>query len=87
MQFPLTITTLGDTDGRSETVAIMAEAELGPLAAYGSPEFFFGKLLDASEGQILRFKSAPELRAGFRGSGYRFEQLEPSGTFKLVRCA
>ncbi len=31
MQFPLTITTLGDADGQSQAVAIMAEAELGPL--------------------------------------------------------
>ncbi len=39
MQFPLSITTRGDTDHRSDAVAIMAEAELGPFSAYGFPEF------------------------------------------------
>jgi len=87
MEFPLTITSVIEaSDQRSPATAVMAEADLGTQAAYGSPEFFFGRLLDASDEQIASFKLAPGVRAGFRGHDYCFETLETSGTFKLVRC-
>jgi len=68
MEFPLTITSIIEIDNqgvdrRSDATAVMAEADLGPLAAYGSPEFLFGRLLDASEQQIAYFKSAPGVKA------------------------
>ena len=90
MEFPLIITSLIETDNqgvtrRSDATAIMAEADLGSLSAYGSPKFFFGRLLHPSEQQIAYLNFAPDVTARFRGSEYRFETLEKSGTFKLVR--
>ena len=65
MEFPLTITSVIETDSqcvdrRSDATAIMAEADLGPLAAYGLPQFFFGRPLDATEPHIAYFKCALE---------------------------
>ena len=91
MQFPLIITSIIETDAhgidrRSDATAVMAEADLGAQAAYGSPEFFFGKLLHMPEQQFAYLNFAPGVTARFRGSEYRFETLEKSGIFKLVRC-
>jgi hypothetical protein len=90
MEFPLTVTSIIETDNqgvdrRSDATAVMAESDLGPLSAYGSPEFFFGRLLDASDEQISYLRFAPGVRVGFRDHEYWFEKLERSGTFKLVR--
>lgn len=89
MELPITITsmikTVGGVDRRSDATVVMAKVALRPLSASGSPEFFFGRLLDASEQEILYFKFAPGVKAGFRGTTYRFEELEKSGVFKLVR--
>ena len=50
MELSLTITSIIEMDdrgveGRSDATAVMAEADLGSLSAYRSPEFFFGELL------------------------------------------
>jgi hypothetical protein len=88
MEFSLAITSLIETDAqgvdrRSGVTAVVAE--LGPDAGTGSPDFFFGELLHVPAGDILYFKFAPNVKVGFRGSEYRFEELEKSGAFKLVR--
>jgi hypothetical protein len=85
------ITSIVETDDQgvdrsSDAVAVIAEAELGPIfSAYGAPEFFFGNLLDVAEQQILYFKFAPGVKVSFRGQVYLFEELEKSGRFKLVQ--
>ncbi len=90
MEYPLSITSLIETtrDGgslRSPLTCVMAEADLGPYASFGSPEFFFGKLVEVSENTIQYFKNAPEVEVLFRGARYSFEALAPTGSFKLVR--
>ena len=89
MECALTITSVIETDAkgcdrRSDATAVMAEAELGPFSFFGVPEFFFGKLVGASEQQILYFNFAPGVIAAFRGTAYSFEAIEKSGAFKLV---
>jgi hypothetical protein len=84
MEFPLTLTPLGPDQ---PALAVMAQAELGTQAAYGSPELIFGRLLEASAPEILAFKAAPGVTARFRGAEYDFEELETTGRFKLVRRA
>ena len=63
----------------------MAEADLGPYADYGSPEFFFGRLVEVTGDEIEHFRQAPGLDVMLRGAAYVFEVLEPTGSFKLVR--
>ena len=90
MEYPLSITSIVETDRegrqiRSKVTHMMASADLGPFSEFGFPPFFFGKLVDVSEEQILYLKYAPGVDVVFRGSGYSFEELDPQGTFKLVR--
>lgn len=63
----------------------MAEADLGPYSDFGSPEFFFGRLVEVTGDEIEHFRQAHGVEVHFRGTAYRFEALEPSTTFKLVR--
>jgi hypothetical protein len=63
----------------------MAEADLGQYSEFGFPNVFTGKLVDASEKNILNFKFLPEVEVVFRGSGYKFEELDKDGAFILRR--
>jgi hypothetical protein len=63
----------------------MAEADLGPFADFGSPEFFFGRLVEVTGDEIEHFRQAPGVEVHFRAAAYVFEALEPTGSFKLVR--
>ncbi len=63
----------------------MAEADLGPYADFGSPEFFFGRLVEVTGDEIEHFRQAPEVEVLFRGAAYVVEVLEPTGSFKLIR--
>lgn len=88
MEYPLSISSLIETgrEGRSlrsPLTCIMAEADLGPFADFGSPEFFFGHLV--ADDEIKHFRQASEVEDHFRGAAYRFEALEPTAAFKLVR--
>ncbi|MBB5060741.1 hypothetical protein HDF16_005477 [Granulicella aggregans] len=90
MEYPLSITSLIETqrdgkDLRSRVTHVMAETDLGPFTDFGTPTFFFGKLVDVTEEQILYFRYAPGVEVLFRGGRYRFESISPTGTFKLVR--
>ncbi|WP_263386027.1 hypothetical protein [Granulicella arctica] len=92
MEYPLSITSIVETDHegrqlRSKVTHVMATADLGPFASFGFPAFFFGKLVDVSEEQILYFKHAPGVDVIFRGGGYKFEDLEKNGVFKLVKIS
>jgi len=74
MKYSLSITSLVevDTQGRklrSPVTSIMAEADLGQYSEFGFPNVFTGKLVDASEKNILNFKFLPEVEVVFRGSG------------------
>ena len=88
MEYPLSISSLVETtregDRRTEVTCVMAEAELGPFADFGSPEFF-GRLVEVTGDAIEHFRQAPGVEVLFRGAVYRFEALEPSAAFKLVR--
>ena len=64
---------------------VMAEVHLGPFTDFGTPTFFFDKLVEATQDQILYFKNAPHVEVSFRGGRYVFDVLELTGTFKLVR--
>ncbi|AXC16097.1 hypothetical protein ACPOL_6889 (plasmid) [Acidisarcina polymorpha] len=88
MECFLSITRQVDTDhegrkSRSPVTSVRAEADLDQDAASGAPDFFFGKLLDVTLGQIIQFKFAPGVEVGFRGKRYKFEELGKSGSFKL----
>jgi hypothetical protein len=90
MKYSLSITSLVevDTQGRklrSPVTSIMAEADLGQYSEFGFPNVFTGKLVDASEKNILNFKFLPEVEVVFRGSGYKFEELDKDGAFILRR--
>jgi hypothetical protein len=90
MEYPLLISsiqavTLEGEQERTPGLFVMAEAELGPFIDFGPPAFFFGKLVDVSEEQVLSFKYATGIDVCFRGSSYSFEALELNGMFKLVR--
>ncbi len=89
MEYPLSISSLVETtrDGerRTAVTCVMAEADLGPHAEFGSPEFFFGRLAEVTPDTIQYLKHAPGVEVVFWGAAYRFEALEPSAAFKLVR--
>jgi len=63
----------------------MADADLGPYADFGPPDFFFGRLVEVSDNTIQYLKHTPGVEVVSRGAVYRFEALEPSAVFKLVR--
>jgi hypothetical protein len=90
MQYPLTITSLVEVDRegrsvRSPLTCVMAEADLGPFADFGSPDVFFGRLVEVTGDELQYFRHAPGVEVLFRGTAYSFEALEPSAAFKLVR--
>jgi hypothetical protein len=89
VEYPLSISRLVETtregERRTPVICVMAKAELGPFADFGSPEFFFGRLAEVSDDTIQYLKHAPGVEVVFRGAAYRFEALEPSAVFKLVR--
>ena len=89
MEYPLSISTLAEAPQggkrRNPLTCVMAEADLGPFADFGSPEFFFGRLVEVTGDEIEHFRKAPGVEVHFRGAAYRFEELETSAAFKLVR--
>jgi len=90
VEYSLSVTSLIETDRdgkelRSPVTHVMAEADLGPFNDFGTPTFFFGKLVEVTEEQILYFKYAPGIEILFRGGRYVFESIAPTGTFKLLR--
>lgn len=91
MEYPLSISSFVETaqegERRSPVTCVMAEADLGPFTDFGSPEFFFGRLVEVSHDIIQYLKNAPGVEVRFRGAAYRFEALEPSASFKLVQRA
>jgi hypothetical protein len=89
MEYPLSISTLDEASQgakrRNPLTCVLAEAELGPYADFGSPEFFFGRLVEVTGDEIEHFRQAPGVEVHFRGVTYQFEALEPTAAFKLVR--
>jgi hypothetical protein len=90
MEYLLSITSLIDTDAqgrklRSPVTSVLADADLGQYSKSGFPNVFTGKLADVSDEKILDFKFLPEVEVVFRGSGYKFEELDKDGSFKLRR--
>jgi len=90
MKYSLSITSLVevDTQGRklrSPVTSVMAEADLGQYSKFGFPHVFTGNLVDTSEEKIFDFKFLPEVEVVFRGSGYKFEELDKDGSFRLRR--
>ena len=89
-KYPLSINYLVEVDKRgrklrSPVTSVMAEADLGQYSKSGFPNVFTGKLVDESDEKILDFKFLPEVEVVFRGSGYKFEELDKDGSFKLRR--
>ncbi len=89
MEYPLSISSLAHppkgATRRNPLTCVMAEADLGPFADFGSPEFFFGRLVEVTGDEIEHFRQAPGVEVHFRAAAYVFEALEPTGSFKLVR--
>ncbi|WP_263377086.1 hypothetical protein [Granulicella aggregans] len=89
MEYPLSISSLAHpSEGatrRNPLTCVTAEADLGPFADFGSPEFFFGRLVEVTGDEIEHFRKAPGVEVLFRGAAYVFEVLEPTGSFKLIR--
>ncbi len=81
MQYPLSIS----GPGEAPATCVLAEADLGPHAESGAPEFFFGRLVEVSDETLRSLRDASGIEVRFRGAAYRFETLAPSASFKLVR--
>jgi hypothetical protein len=56
-----------------------------PVCGLRVPKRIVRKLIDATLEQILDFKFSPGVEVSFRGSGYKFEQLEKDKAFALRR--
>jgi len=92
MEYPLSITTVvetiptGQEEEQSQTTYVMAEAELhSPTLDF--PPSYLASFSMYRRSRFSNSKKPPGWRVLFRGPDYRFEALEPTGTFKIVRGA
>ncbi len=87
MNYILPITSLIDPQEKFRGLVkyVTVDVDLGQHSEFESPDAFVGKLVDATLEKILELKFSPGVEATFRGSAYRFEELEKDGTFKLRR--
>lgn len=90
MKYPLSVNWAVGLDPkgrqlRSKACTVLAEADLGRYGEFELPRSFAGSLLDVSQQLLLHLGSSKTVDVGFRGSLYKFEELEMDGTFQLRR--
>lgn len=87
MRYKLSITSLIDPRQKFRGLVkyVTVDADLKQYSELDQPDVFVGKLVGASLEKILELRFSPGVEATFRGSVYRFEELENDGTVKLRR--
>jgi hypothetical protein len=85
VKYTLPITSLIETREKFRGLVkyLTVDVDLGQYSEFEHPDAFVGKLVDATLEKILELKFSPGVEATFRGSVYKFEELEKDGTFKL----